>query len=130
MSRNPKTGGRPAPKQININALVNSLSEDELYALHNGIVERLRVLQRQRAQQDMGQFRLGDVVRFTASDGREISGVLIRLNQKSVSVHTDSGNRWTVSPAFLTLVSRPAFTVDAARAEPVTLEHLSGKTSK
>jgi len=61
MSRNPKTGGRPTPAShaIDIDALVNSLSEAELYAVHHCIVERLRVLQCHRAQRDMVQFRLG-----------------------------------------------------------------------
>lgn len=128
MSRNPKTGGRPGPQ--NFDTLVNGLNEGELHALHHCLVERLRFLQRNSAQRDMAQFRLGDVVRFTASDGREISGVLIRLNQKSVSVHTESGSRWTVAPGFLTLVSRPAITIDSKGLRPVTVEHIPGEGGK
>lgn len=113
MSRNPKTGGRPTPKPRNIQDLVNTLSEGELLALNDCIVERLRFLQRQRAQQDMTQFRVGDVVRFTTSEGHVVTGVLIRLNKKSVSVHTEKDRRWTVSPHLLTLVRRQSVTIDS-----------------
>ncbi|MQC12499.1 hypothetical protein C4513_16785 [Morganella morganii] len=46
------------------------------------------------------------MVRFQ-TDEREITGVLIRLNKKSVTVHTENGNRWNVAPQLLTLVKRP-----------------------
>lgn len=113
MSRNLKTAGRPTPKPRNIQDLVNTLSEGELLALNDCIVERLRFLQRQRAQQDMTQFRVGDVVRFTTSEGHAVTGVLIRLNKKSVSVHTEKDCRWTVSPHLLTLVRRQSVTIDS-----------------
>ncbi|WP_152716168.1 MULTISPECIES: hypothetical protein [Morganellaceae] len=54
----------------------------------------------------MADFRPGDMVRFQ-TDEREITGVLIRLNKKSVTVHTENGNRWNVAPQLLTLVKRP-----------------------
>ena len=112
MSRNPKTGGRPSQKPRNIQDLINTLNESELHALNHCIGERLRYLQQQRAQQDMTPFRIGDTVRFTTSEGRIVTGVLIRLNKKSVSIHTEEGQRWTVSPHLLTLV-RPQFvTID------------------
>lgn len=76
MSRNPKTGGKPTPKPRNIQELVDTLNESELHVLNQFIVERLRILQQQRAQQDMTQFRLGDLVRFTNNDGQDVTGVL------------------------------------------------------
>ena len=54
----------------------------------------------------MADFRHGDVVRFQTDEGA-ITGVLIRLNKKSVTVHTGNGNRWNVAPQLLTLVKRP-----------------------
>lgn len=123
MSRDPKTGGKPYQKPRNIQELVNTLNENELHALNQCIVERLRILQRQRAQQDMTQFRLGDVVRFTNNDGQEVTGVLIRLNKKSVSVHSETGGRWTVLPRFLTLIKRPAITVDTEQKTQLTIEY-------
>jgi len=112
MSRNPKTGGRPSQKPRNIQDLVNTLNESELHALNHFIVERLRYLQQERAQHDMTPFRIGDTVRFTTSEGRIVTGVLIRLNKKSVSIHTEEEQRWTVSPHLLTLVRRQSVTID------------------
>ncbi|EBX6937095.1 hypothetical protein DS380_24010 [Salmonella enterica subsp. enterica serovar Bareilly] len=112
MSRNPKTGGKPYQKLLNIQELVDAMNENELHALNQCVVGRLRILQQQRVQQDMTQFRLGDVVRFINNDGQEVTGVLIRLNKKSVSVHSETGGRWTVSPRFLKLIKRPAITMD------------------
>ena len=97
--------------------LVNTLSESELLALNQRVVERHRILQQQRAQQNMTQFRLGNVVCFIDNDGREIAGVIIRLNKKTVSVHSETGGRWTVSPHFLTLIKRPAIN-EGAPQEP------------
>lgn len=85
---------------------INRLTEAELIALHNRIVDRLRDFQHQRAQQGMAAFRPGDVVRFSTNEG-EIVGVLIRLNKKSVTVHTEGGRRWNVAPQLVTLVKRP-----------------------
>lgn len=131
MSRNPKNGGRPNPKPRNIHELVSTLSESELHALNQCIVERLRTLQQQRAQQNMTQFRLGDVVRFTGNDQKEVTGIIIRLNKKTVSVHSETGGRWTVSPHFLTLIKRQAISEEARQETslivdiPVTLNKLT-----
>lgn len=108
MSRNPGYHGKSGLKPRTVQELVNTLSESELLALNQCVVERLRILQQQRAQQNMTQFRLGDVVSFIDNDSREIAGVIIRLNKKTVSVHSETGGRWTVSPHFLTLIKRPA----------------------
>lgn len=93
-------------QSINIDELVDEMPEAALRTLHDRIVNRLNMLQRQRTMQSMADFRPGDVVRFQ-TDEREITGVLIRLNKKSVTVHTENGNRWNVAPQLLTLVKRP-----------------------
>lgn len=101
-----KQGTRSHHQAINIDELVDEMSEAALRTLHDRIVNRLNMLQRQRTMQSMADFRPGDVVRFQ-TDEREITGVLIRLNKKSVTVHTENGNRWNVAPQLLTLVKRP-----------------------
>lgn len=50
----------------------------------------------------MEDFRTGDVVSFRTDDGQTVTGVLVRLNKKTVTVHTDSGSRWDVAPQLLT----------------------------
>jgi hypothetical protein len=52
----------------------------------------------------MARFGIGDRVCFQAPDGRDLNGVVVRLNKKTVSVDTDDGHRWNVAPGFLRLV--------------------------
>jgi hypothetical protein len=51
-------------------------------------------------------------VSFEAEDGRLITGMLVRYNKKTVSLVTDDGHRWNVSPA---LLKRVATTVKPRR---------------
>lgn len=101
-----KQVARSDQQAINIDKLIDEMPEAVLRTLHDRIVNRLNALQRQRTMQSMADFRPGDVVRFQ-TDECEITGVLIRLNKKSVTVHTENGNRWNVAPQLLTLVKRP-----------------------
>lgn len=54
----------------------------------------------------MDDFRPGDVVSFQTENGQMVTGVLVRLNKKTVTVHTESGARWNVSPQLLTRIKR------------------------
>ncbi|CNI60935.1 hypothetical protein [Yersinia pekkanenii] len=85
---------------------IDNLTEAELTALHNRIVDRLKELQREKALSAMSELRIGDVVRFQ-SEQSVVAGIVIRLNKKSVTVHSAGNNRWNVSPELLTLVRRP-----------------------
>lgn len=51
-----------------------------------------------------GSFRAGDRVTFDGR-GRQLTGIITRMNRKSASVVVDGGARWTVHPSFLTKVS-------------------------
>lgn len=97
---------------IDIDDLIDSMPEDVLMVVHDRVVNRLNELQQKRTMQSMADFRPGDVVRFRTERGELVTGVLIRLNKKSVTVHTANGNRWKVAPQFLTKVER-AETLDA-----------------
>ena len=46
-------------------------------------------------------FRPGDRVSFSSRDGREVSGVLVKYNKKTVTIISDNGQKWNVSPGFL-----------------------------
>ncbi|MGM3190700.1 hypothetical protein ACS25B_07130 [Dickeya dadantii subsp. dieffenbachiae] len=82
------------------------MTTEPVIALRNIIVDRLNMLHHQRTRQSMEDFRPGDVVSFQAEDGQTVTGVLIRLNKKTVTVHTESGARWNVAPQLLTRVKR------------------------
>lgn len=76
------------------------LTESELVDLNRRIVERLRMIRQVHAHVKMMEFSVGERVWFQA-DARRVEGVLVRYNKKSVTVVTNDGERWTVSPGFL-----------------------------
>lgn len=80
---------------------IDSLTEAELVDLNNRIVERLRFLNQMHAHADMLEFRIGDRVSFQPQGRAPVVGMLTRYNRKTVTVITDDGHRWNVSPQFL-----------------------------
>ncbi len=86
------------PPPINL----EDLTESELIDLNHRIVARLRVIRSVRDHERMVRFSIGDRVCFTdRRTGREIRGVLILYNRRSVSVLAEDGARWTVGPSLL-----------------------------
>lgn len=79
---------------------INQLSESELVDLNRRIVERLRMIRQVAAHVQMLEFKIGERVWFR-TDTRDVEGMLVRYNRKSVTVVTDAGERWTVSPGLL-----------------------------
>jgi len=80
---------------------LDRLTEPELIDLNHRIVARLRLFAQLRAHTSMLEFKVGERVSFEAEDGRLITGMLVRYNKKTVSLVTDDGHRWNVSPALL-----------------------------
>ena len=80
---------------------IDKLTEAELVDLNNRIVERLRFLNHMRAHAQMLEFKIGDRVSFQPDGHRIVVGMLTRYNKKTVTVITDSGQRWNVAPALL-----------------------------
>lgn len=91
---------------------IDKLTEAELIDLNHRIVERLRFIQQMHAHQSMLEFSIGDKVSFEPPGRPTVFGVLIRYNKKTVSVLSDEGVSWTVSPHLLCKVkdipSRPS----------------------
>src|SRR5215217_6983216 len=83
---------------------IDQLSEAELIDLNHRIVERLRFLDQMRAHVEMLEFKIGDRVTFQPPDHSPLEGMLTRYNQKTVTVITDTGQKWNVSPAVLSRV--------------------------
>lgn len=55
----------------------------------------------------MQKFKVGERVCFMhETRGQLISGIIIRLNQKTASIAADDGQRWNVSPTFLRKIVR------------------------
>lgn len=81
---------------------INKLSEKELIDLNNRIVARLRFLDEMRSHAHMLEFNIGDHVTFQPQGRPAVFGVLTKYNKKTVTVLTDDGERWNVSPMLLT----------------------------
>jgi hypothetical protein len=86
---------------------LDALTEEELIALNHKIVERLRTLQQLKTQKKMFDFTIGQQVSFVSPAGKKITGVLTRYNKKTVTVITQEGQRWNVSPGFLRAAEKP-----------------------
>jgi hypothetical protein len=80
---------------------IDKLSEAELIALNHRIVERLRFLNQKRAHEHMLKFKIGDRVTFQPEGLPPVVGMLTRYNKKTVTIITEDGQHWNVSPRFL-----------------------------
>lgn len=101
---------------------IDKLTEAELIDLNHRVVERLRFLQQARAHVSMLRFRIGERVTFEPDQRGPVVGIIVRYNKKSVSVLTDEGQRWKVSPSFLRAVDADAAQqVNSTNALPLPL---------
>lgn len=80
---------------------IDELTEEELVDLNHRVVERLRLLAQMRAHAVMLKFSIGQRVVFEPGDGRIVTGTLTKYNKKTVTVISDDGHRWNVSPGLL-----------------------------
>ena len=76
------------------------MTEEELRALNQRIIARLKLLQQRNSINSMVKFQVGQRVSFDP-DGRMRTGMLVKFNPKTVVVLTDEAQRWKVLPQFL-----------------------------
>ena len=99
---------------------IDQLTEAELVDLNHRIVERLRFLHQMRAHGEMLAFKIGDRVTFQPPGHGPLEGMLTRYNKKTVTVITDTGQRWNVSPILISRV-KPAKGTNTAGSNVVVL---------
>ena len=85
---------------------IDHLSEAELVDLNRRVVERLRFMNQMRAHMQMLEFKIGDRVRFVPDGRPPLEGMLTRYNKKTVTVISDDGHHWNISPAYSQRVAR------------------------
>ena len=100
---------------------IDELTEAELVDLNHRIVERLRFLNQMRAHGQMLEFKIGDHVTFQPESRPPVVGMLTRYNKKTVTVITDDGQHWNVSPSFLRKEKTPR-NVDSGKANVIPLK--------
>jgi hypothetical protein len=115
-----KLAPRRREEQVTID--IDKLTEPELVDLNRRIAERLRFLQQMRAHKQMLAFRIGDRVAFGADGRGTVEGMLTRYNRRSVTVITDDGHQWNVSPALLSRAAAPSAAEPQARPNLVRLK--------
>jgi len=99
---------------------IDELTESELIDLNNRIVQRLRFLQQMRAHSAMLEFSVGERVCFRPEGRDVIYGVLTRYNKKTVTVITESGEHWNVSPSALRSARSEAKPVGSSNVVPLS----------
>ena len=90
---------------------IDGLSFEELLELNQRVVARLKMLESMQTHIEMMRFNPGQRVSFAHGGGR-LMGTLVKYNRKTVTVVTDNGQRWNISPHLLSPVK------DAGTAEP------------
>lgn len=80
---------------------IDELSEAELIDLNHRVVERLRFLNQMRAHSHMLDCKIGERVTFHPDGHPPVVGIVTRYNQKTVTVITDTSQRWNVGPGLL-----------------------------
>lgn len=93
---------------------IDHLSVDELVTLNHHIIERLKMLESLEAHKSMMQFHPGARVSFDSPNGERLSGTVMKFNRKTVTVVTDTGQRWNISPHLLSPIKnvQPGMVVD------------------
>ena len=85
---------------------IYSLSYEDLVALNHRIVERLKFLDAVNTHEEMMQFAPGDQVSFEPSGRGRQFGTLVKYNKKTVTIITEAGQKWNVSPHLLRKVKK------------------------
>ena len=85
---------------------IDSMSYDDLVKLNHKIVERLKFLDSMQTHQEMMQFSPGDQVSFEPPGKGKQIGTLVKYNRKTVTVITETGQKWNVSPHLLSKVKK------------------------
>lgn len=80
---------------------LNRLSEEDLRLLNRMVVERIKLFHKARDLNNLAKFNLMDRVYFV-HEGKQIVGIVTKLNRRSVTIKTDDRHQWNVHPSFLT----------------------------
>ncbi len=110
---------------MNIN--IDELTEQELVELNQKIVARLKFLASARNHTEMLKFTIGEKVSFEApGQGRQV-GLLVKYNKKTVTVITESGQKWNVSPHLLSQIKNVSQTKRGKNKGKVIDLNIQGK---
>lgn len=116
-----QTIGKKQNQENQMNIDLDQFSPEQLVALNHRIVERLKFLESLKSHQDMMAFTIGQKVSFEPAGRDRQIGTLVKYNQKTVTVITEAGQKWNVSPHLLSPVkdvATPCNVVDFQARKP------------
>ena len=85
---------------------ISKLSKDELIELNKKVIDRLNQISDAELLEQTNAFNVSDIVSFD-NNGQKCYGVILRVNQKSISVAVSLHEKWKISPSFLKTVKKP-----------------------
>ncbi len=83
---------------------IEDLSIDDLLALNEIICERIDYLRAKEDQEILTRLQLGNQVHFEDKAGRQIFGIVTKINRKTVVAQSQNGTRYKIPPTLLRLV--------------------------
>lgn len=85
--------------------LLPSLTMEELHEVNRKLTARLKLLHRAENMVGTAHFEEKERVCFVRN-GKRVFGTVIRVNPQSLTIRTDDGGSWRISPSFLMKVHR------------------------
>tara|TARA_R110000868_G_C10973188_1_gene771567 strand:+ start:97506 stop:97790 length:285 start_codon:yes stop_codon:yes gene_type:complete len=83
---------------------VTKLNDDEYRAFVDMIRTYNKTRQNAKQLQAAAKFEIGNTVKFTASRGLKVEGVIIKINTKTIKVKANNTDvMWSVSPTLLSV---------------------------
>lgn len=86
---------------------IENLSLEELRELNWKILKRMQKLRKMKLYGDLQKFDAGDRISFNGKGEELLTGTVLRVNQKSLTVKTDQGTMWYVAPALAAKIQLP-----------------------
>lgn len=84
----------------NLASLIATMDSNDL----NDLVFLVKARRKQLTTAAKRHFRVGQRVRFDAKHRGMVTGIIIKMNPKTIRVLTDTGGLWRVSPTYLKAV--------------------------
>ena len=86
-----------------VNVDIENLSLEQLIELHNKVCKRIKELNRTKLSEKLQSFEVGERVGLK-HEGNTVTGTVIRINQKSLTVKTKEGSFY-VHPVAVSKIS-------------------------
>ena len=80
-------------------------NDEELVDLNARLVEHMKLRHQARSQMALAKYHAGDRVQFKNLQGKIVKGTIIRINRKTITLHSDDHLNWKVSPSLLQKIS-------------------------